>query len=141
MKREGHFQLRSCYLQLHLQLNLQLGSLLPKQLHLDTQAGRAGLKHDLLLAQVPNWKAEMGRMFIDLFTEKMEYSIKELMITSRGLALSLGLQSGLIPIPCNPNRLAGKAQTRICKATRLSDSTFRSNLKICACTNVSCLVP
>lgn len=36
-------------------------------------------------------------------------------ITSLPVALFSGLQSGLIPIPCNPNWLAGKAQTRTCK--------------------------
>ena len=36
-------------------------------------------------------------------------------LTSLGLALFSGLQSGLIPIPCSPIRLAGKAQMRTCE--------------------------
>jgi hypothetical protein len=49
MKRQSHFQLGDCHLQL-----LRQGSFLPKQLRLYIQPQRAGQEHNLLQAQVPN---------------------------------------------------------------------------------------
>lgn len=72
MKKQGRFQLRNCYLQLH----LRLGSLLPKQQHLDTQAQRAGQEHYLLLAQVPNWKAEIKKKKNSLTYPQRNWSIQ-----------------------------------------------------------------
>ncbi|KAK6930668.1 VPS9 domain [Dillenia turbinata] len=56
-------------------------------------------------------------------------------VTYRGLALFSGLQSGLIPIPCNPKRLAGNAQTRTCKTTDQTGkhqiNELKQNMKLC----------
>lgn len=77
-------------------------------------------------AQLKSWNdAEQARVWSICC-----YNIKEMtmcllvgwglsiLFTSLGPALFSGLQSGLIPIPSNPNLLAGKAHTRTCHRIR-----------------------
>jgi len=64
-------------------------------------------------AQLKSWNSWQQRC--SLAYHKNERDINpSATLTSLGVALFSGLQSGLIPIPCSPKPLAEKAQTRTC---------------------------
>jgi hypothetical protein len=65
---------------------------------------------------MPSWKAGIvDNKDVHWLIKKNERDINpSAALTSLGVALFSGLQSGLIPIPCSPKPLAEKAQTRTC---------------------------